>query len=40
MLITHWKTEGLKKKVLKKDKSQLMINPLNVNNLYTFYTNI
>jgi len=28
MLITHWKTEGHKKNVLKKDKSQLMINLL------------
>lgn len=33
MLITHWKTEGHKKNVLKKDKSELMINTMYISNL-------
>ena len=33
MLITLWKTEGHKKKVLKKDKFELMLRTLTTNNL-------
>jgi len=36
MLITHWKTEGHKKNVLKKDKFDLMSNCMINNYLHAF----
>jgi len=36
MLITHWKTEGHKKNVLKKDKFNLMSKQLTNRILYAF----
>jgi len=38
MLITLWKTEGHKKNVLKKDKFELMIKQLIINDLTCIFT--